>query len=271
MATSTPRPASRWASNARPALLLVALGLVGVIAALPVSLDLVRDAMAALPDAPELSPAGEVALATLNPTLLLAVAVVLGLVFAPRVGLRSHLVAWARGDGPLGAGLRRELPLAVGLGVAVGVSLVVLDLLTAALLVPELADLAWPAGRTLAVTLAGVLYGGITEELLLRWGIMSLLVWVLWRLAGRSRPRPTPALAWTAILLTAVAFGLLHLPALSAMAPLTAGLVARTVVLNAIGGAAFGWLFWRRSLESAMVAHAMTHVAVSALALLPIG
>ena len=271
MATPTPRPPSRWGSNARPALLLFGLGLLGVIAALPVSLDLVRDAMAALPDAPELSPAGEVALATLNPTLLLAAAVVLGLVFAPRVGLRSHLVAWSRGDGTPCTALRRELPLALGLGVAVGVSLAALDRLTAMLFVRELADLAWPAGRTLAVTLAGVLYGGITEELLLRWGIMSLLVWLLWRLTGRGAPRPTPTLAWVAIMVTAVAFGLLHLPALSAMAPLTAGLIARTVLLNAIGGAVYGWLFWRRSLESAMVAHAITHVAMSALALLPIG
>jgi hypothetical protein len=32
------------------------------------------------------------------------------------------------------------------------------------------------------------------------------------------------------------------------------------VLLNALGGVLFGWLFWRRSLEAAMVAHATTHV-----------
>jgi membrane protease YdiL (CAAX protease family) len=37
-------------------------------------------------------------------------------------------------------------------------------------------------------------------------------------------------------------------------------IVARTVLLNAIAGVAFGWLFWRRSLEAAMVAHASSNM-----------
>jgi len=40
------------------------------------------------------------------------------------------------------------------------------------------------------------------------------------------------------------------------------------VLLNAVGGVVYGLLFTRRSLESAMVAHALTHVAMTALTLL---
>jgi len=40
----------------------------------------------------------------------------------------------------------------------------------------------------------------------------------------------------------------------------------RTVVLNALGGVVFGWLFWRRNLETAMLAHAMAHVAMTVIA-----
>jgi membrane protease YdiL (CAAX protease family) len=65
---------------------------------------------------------------------------------------------------------------------------------------------------------------------------------------------------WGAIILAAVLFGVGHLPAVSAIAPLTSMLVMRTVLLNALGGIVFGWLFWRRSLESAMLAHASAHV-----------
>jgi membrane protease YdiL (CAAX protease family) len=32
-------------------------------------------------------------------------------------------------------------------------------------------------------------------------------------------------------------------------------------MLNAAGGILFGWLFWRRNLETAMVSHAAVHVA----------
>jgi membrane protease YdiL (CAAX protease family) len=65
---------------------------------------------------------------------------------------------------------------------------------------------------------------------------------------------------WSAILLSALLFGLGHLPVVSALVPLTPVIVLRTVVLNAVGGLLFGWLFWRRSLEAAMLAHASANL-----------
>ena len=56
-------------------------------------------------------------------------------------------------------------------------------------------------------------------------------------------------------MLAAVVFGLGHLPATAALLPLTPAVIARAVVLNGIPGVVFGWLFWRRGLEAAMVAH----------------
>ena len=32
-------------------------------------------------------------------------------------------------------------------------------------------------------------------------------------------------------------------------------MVARTVLLNAVAGVVFGWLYWKRGLEMAMLAH----------------
>ena len=108
----------------------------------------------------------------------------------------------------------------------------------------------------------GVLYGGTTEELLLRWGLMTLFVWIGWRVVQRRQGAPTPVLVWTAIVLAAFLFGAGHLPALAAMVTLTPLLIIRTIMLNALGGLLFGWLFWRYSLEVAMVAHASFHVAL---------
>ncbi|HLL45691.1 MAG TPA: CPBP family glutamic-type intramembrane protease, partial [Longimicrobiaceae bacterium] len=121
--------------------------------------------------------------------------------------------------------------------------------------------------RTLAVTLAGMLYGGITEELMMRWGVMSLLAWAGWRLFQRGRGEPGPAVMWAAILAAALLFGAGHLGAVSAIAPLTVAVVARTVALNALAGVAFGWLFWRRSLEAAMLAHMTGHVVLTLVSL----
>jgi membrane protease YdiL (CAAX protease family) len=36
--------------------------------------------------------------------------------------------------------------------------------------------------------------------------------------------------------------------------------VGRTILLNFVLGAFFGWVYWRQSLELAMLAHAATHV-----------
>jgi membrane protease YdiL (CAAX protease family) len=95
----------------------------------------------------------------------------------------------------------------------------------------------------------------------MRWGMMSLFAWLAWRVARKAADRPPrPWIMWTAILLSAILFGLGHLPAVSGFVPLTPVIVVRTMLLNAMAGVVFGWLFWRRSLEAAMVAHATSHV-----------
>ena len=49
------------------------------------------------------------------------------------------------------------------------------------------------------------------------------------------------------------------------LAPLTTPIIVRSVVLNGVASATFGWLFWRRGLEAAMVAHACAHVGLQVL------
>lgn len=70
---------------------------------------------------------------------------------------------------------------------------------------------------------------------------------------------------WVAIAVNAVAFGVGHLSALASTIGLTTPLTVRTVLLNAIVGVVLGWLFWRRSLEAAMIAHAAFNVALVAV------
>ncbi|MBU7029500.1 MAG: CPBP family intramembrane metalloprotease, partial [Theionarchaea archaeon] len=71
---------------------------------------------------------------------------------------------------------------------------------------------------------------------------------------------------WSANILAAVIFGLGHLPTAIAIGiPLTALFVTRTVVLNGIGGVAFGWLYWKQGLESAMMAHFTVDIVLHVL------
>ncbi len=95
-------------------------------------------------------------------------------------------------------------------------------------------------------------YGGAVEEIELRLFAMTAMVWLV---ATVRRKTPGPATYWFAILAAAILFGVAHLPAAAQAWPLTTLVIARVVVLNAIGGIVFGWLYWKRGLEVAMVAH----------------
>jgi hypothetical protein len=232
--------------------LLMAVGGVGVLAQLPVLVPLVEAHLASA-ETHELSFAALVSISLLNGFLFLAIAVVIGLLAAPRVGLRSHLVSWALEGAPVLTRLRREGPNALLVGTLVGVAL----MLAGGDLLPD---------RSVANTVAGILYGGITEELLLRWGVMATLAWGFARIARAFGSRASGAAMVAAIIVSAILFGLLHLPYAATIMPLTAGVVAWTLGLNAVAGVAFGVLFWRSSLEAAMLAHAAAHVAMTLVA-----
>jgi len=70
-------------------------------------------------------------------------------------------------------------------------------------------------------------------------GLMSLLAWLTWCVAGRRRERPPSAIFWVALVVTAIAFGAGHLGAAGAQLTLTSGLVSWIVVANAIAGVDF--------------------------------
>ena len=240
-------------------LALFALGLTGVVALIPTvidQLDMLPPELAALP-----LPVA-VALSLINPIILLAIAVAIGTLLAHRVGLRSLVAEKVRGGNAIWPQLRPHIPRAFVAGIIFLIVVIGLDALVDPFAGTELAGEMATEGNLIFQLLVGVFYGGIVEELLLRWGVMSLLVWIGWRLVQRGQGRPRPALVWTAIILAALLFGLGHLPALAGLVTLTPIVVIRTVLLNALGGLIFGWLFWRHSLEVAMVAHASFHIGL---------
>lgn len=242
--------------NWRVFLILFAAGLLGVIAILPFAVDL-------LGDLPIRQGAGMplpvvVALALLQNGILLAAAILIGMRLSERVGLQLPLFrAWATG----GAHPRLTailLPGALG-GAAVGVAMVGLEALFFLRHLPAsmrpLFEI--PLWKRL---LAGIVYGGITEELLIRLFLMSMVAWLMGKWWKTTQSRPAPGAFWAAIVVVALVFGLGHLPATAALAPLTPLLVARALVLNGVAGVAFGYLYWRHGLEAAMAGHMSAHV-----------
>lgn len=100
------------------------------------------------------------------------------------------------------------------------------------------------------------LYGGITEEIMLRLFVMTLIAGLI-ALAARKMDQKLPVgIFWVANILAAVLFGLGHLPATAQIGlPLDFLVVTRAIVLNGLLGVGFGWLYWKHGLESAMLGH----------------
>ncbi len=114
-------------------------------------------------------------------------------------------------------------------------------------------------------------YGGITEEVLVRLGLMTVLAFGLSRVWHDGAGRPTAAAMWASVAGAALLFGAGHLPAAGQIYPLTPTVIAYIVAGNAALGLVFGWLYWRRGLGAAMIAHfsadLVLHVVVPLVAL----
>ena len=186
--------------------------------------------------------------------LLLALAVWAGVRLTPSVGLRAPAFEAVVTGRPIGPALRSQLPPGLIAGVLGGI------LLFAAFryapgAVAKLQD------RFAIPIVARVLYGGFTEELLLRWGLMTALVWLAWRFLQQRRGPVRAGLVWPAIAVSALMFAAGHLPAASVLlGTLDLPVVAFVIGVNTAFGLLFGYLYWRHGLESAMIAHAIAHL-----------
>lgn len=191
--------------------------------------------------------------------VLLALAVWAGVALSRPLGLRAPVMhaiadrsAWWTAAKP------QIVPGLVGGVIAGAVLVMALNAAPAALR---------EAGAALTIPLAArVLYGGITEEILMRWGVMTLLAWLGWRILARGVGTPRPMHLWAAALVAALAFGIGHLPAVTAMGiALDPKVVTYVIVGNTVPGFLFGVLYARWGLESAFLAHALAHgVAIGA-------
>ena len=243
-------------------LALLGIGIPGILSLIPTVISQLEGLP---PELLELPMPVVALLSLLNPLILMALGVAIGVLLAHRVGLRSLVAEKVQQGTAIWSELRPYLRMAFIMGLIFAVVVIGLDAVINPFAGTEMENVsiageAPTIGALLAQLLLGLLYGGIVEELMLRWGVMVLFVWIGWRVAQRGQGLPTPALVWTANILAALLFGIGHLPALAGMVALTPLIVIRTVLLNALGGVLFGWLFWKRNLETAMVAHAATHV-----------
>jgi len=194
-----------------------------------------------------------VAASMLQSAVLVALAVWAGVALCRPLGLGAPAIEAALSRTGAWAALKPQLIPAAIVGLFVGGWLLLLQPIAPTELLA--------IGKTLEIPVAAkLLYGGVTEEILLRWGLMTVLVWLPWRFIQKRLGLPRPAYIIGAIVIAALLFGAAHLSAATTMgASLTAPVVTYIIVGNTVPGVLFGFLYWRYGLEAAILAHALAH------------
>ena len=197
-----------------------------------------------------------------QPTVLLALSVFAGVNLAPKVRLAAPFAEAVAKRSDATSALKPQIKPGIIGGLAGGALIVLLSFGFNSFLLPETIDRLAKFGRLMPAP-TRFLYGGITEELLLRWGVMTLLVWLFFRLFQKRRDTPSAACFVVAILISSFVFGAGHLPVAFLLIPEPGlALIGFIVLANSVFGVIAGCLYWKRGLESAMIAHMFAHVVM---------
>jgi len=184
--------------------------------------------------------------------VIFSVAIVFGLILAKQVGFSLPVLeGWLEGR-EVGNYLKSILGISIGLGVLAGALIVVLSLLfTPVAATFQNVELSIPLWKGFLASF----YGAISEEIVMRLFLMTLIVWIIFKLKKTEDGKPTTLGIWIAIITSAFIFGLGHLPITGAITSITPLVIGRAILLNGVGGVIFGWLYWNKGLESAMIGH----------------
>ena len=239
------------------------LALCGELLVLPYVATLENKALAVAASRTHLEVRQLLAISVAHSAVLFGIAAVGGLWAAWKLGLGTPLIAALLTRRSAPGKTLSTLFIAFALGIVTALVLMVLDQWVF-VLIPSVALLIHNAetGGAKPSAWQGLLaafYGATSEEILLRLGVLSVLALAFRTMARRMRRANELALStgvfWAANFAAALIFGLGHLPATAALAPLSAALIIRAIVLNGTAGIVFGALYRLYGLEWAMASH----------------
>jgi membrane protease YdiL (CAAX protease family) len=229
--------------------MLFILSILGVIAVLPFALSIQSDLLKEIPFSLPIF----LLIVIIQSAFLFLFVIIIGLILAKKIGFHLPLLERWTEKKEVFSYFKSILGISIGLGVLTGILIIIGDYLLSVLGASSL-DLKTNVIPAWQGFLASF-YGGINEEILLRLFFMSFLVWIFFKIKKTDEGKPTNLSIWIAIILASIIFGVGHLPFTASLTTITPVIIARAVILNGIGGIVFGWLYWKKGLESAMIAH----------------
>jgi membrane protease YdiL (CAAX protease family) len=185
--------------------------------------------------------------------LLFAVLIFIGLKLANILGLQIPIIESIARKEKINFSVKAIIKKSVLLGILTSIVIVLLDFIFFKFGLESLfKKLSVPIWQGFLASF----YGGISEEVVMRLFFMTFVVWLIRKIARpQGKIIDNKLIIWTAIFIATILFGLGHLPITSELMKLTPLVVTSALLLNGIGGIVFGWLYWKKGLESAMIAH----------------
>ncbi|GAC21129.1 CPBP family intramembrane glutamic endopeptidase [Paraglaciecola arctica] len=237
-------------------LVLFVLGFVGILS----SVSLVPQLISLSPEPLPISIFWVQVISVIQSSVLLMLMVVLGGVFAKRVNLTTPVIDRLCGVSTHLPKFTDILVPAIFGGVFGGFCLLGFFYLMAGFLP---IDFLQASERFIPPWHTKLLYGGITEEILVRWGLMSFFTWGCYKVCQTHGSKINEYNYVFGILLSALLFGVGHLPVAQLLTDEpSVYLYLYIIVGNAIFGCIAGWLFYKRGLECAILAHMVAHITV---------
>lgn len=233
--------------------LIFAIGMLGVLSLLTMEITLSDDVNKILHS--KFTPEQIKFLILINPTIFLIIAVLIGTLLFDKVNLDAPIIRSIVSK-KRHFNLKKILMFGIVGGIISGVLISIIGTIFNPYLPQEMINL----GEKIHINLANrLLYGGITEETLMRFGFMTLVVWLI-SIIFKSK---STKIYWIGIVISSIIFALGHFPIVFKTVNNPSFILLFYVLIgNSIGGLIFGWLYWKKGLEAAMVAHIFAHLTM---------
>ncbi len=234
-------------------LTLFFIGLLGILTMLTITIPLDSFPKEVLE---KISPQTLKYLVLINPTLFLLIAIAVGTALYDKVGLSVPTISSILKIEDAKIKFIDQIKFGILLGLLTGILTTIVGLTFKSSIPQELIEV---GNKIKVTTLARFAYGGLTEELLMRFGFMTLIVWAIFKISKKL----DNATYWIAIILASVLFAVGHFPIVfSTVKSPTIELLAYVLIGNSIAGLFFGWLYWKKGLEAAFIGHIFAHIAM---------
>lgn len=126
-------------------------------------------------------------------------------------------------------------------------------------LIPEVAA-TYEQKPSFAYMISCLTYGGVLEEIMMRWFLMSLLAFIIWKLFFKKKESVPVGVLIAVNIVVALLFAAGHLPTTAMTMGITPLILVRCFTLNSLAGLICGHLYMKHGIQYAMLSHMGFHI-----------